>query len=88
MFATTDRLLEIDLAAVARPAIKDAAGRAVGGTAAAEARSAGRAGHKDLAAGQVVAVVAGVARCLAMLAPAANKKKRLFRQKQTKVIFS
>ncbi len=74
MFAPTDRLLEIDLPAVARPAIKDAAGRAVGGTAAAEARSAGRAGHEDLAAGQVVAVVAGVARHLAMLASAANQK--------------
>jgi hypothetical protein len=74
MFASTDRLLEVDLLAVARPAVKDAARRAVGGTAAAEARSAGRAGHKDPAAGQVVAVVAGVARHLAMLAPAANQK--------------
>jgi hypothetical protein len=35
-----------------------------------------------------VAVVAGVARHLAMLAPAANQKRRLFRQTQTNILLS
>jgi hypothetical protein len=74
MLALTNQLPDINLPAVPRRNLHHAAGRAVSGTAAAELERTFGAAHKDFAAAKVVAIVAGVARNAAVLAPATELK--------------